>query len=89
LSRACIPEDWAFSTSLWRQPATNVRDKENFDNVMRERRTPNQPCRLLSATHSVQGWWAVFEDGKVVINTTQLQKFKATYAALQGNLRLS
>jgi len=64
-------------------------NKEAFDEIMRQQRTVEKSHRLLSAVHSLYGWWAVFDDNSLVVNTRQLQKFKAAYAALRGNLRLS
>ena len=62
-------------------------NKENFDKMMRAVRDPNTGSyRLLSATHSVAGWWAVFDNNTVVFSSNQLQEFRATYKALQANL---
>ena len=41
---------------------------------------------MLYAAHSVMGWWAAFDNKKVVLSSTQLQQFRDAYAALQGNL---
>ena len=58
-------------------------DHKKFDQMMRP--ALGQPPRLRFA-HSGDGWWAFFDDGKVVLSTSQLMKFRATYSSLQENL---
>jgi Domain of unknown function (DUF4062) len=63
--------------------------KEKFDELMRGSVHPaakGEGNRMLYATHSVMGWWAAFDNHKVVLSSTQLQQFRNAYAALQGNL---
>lgn len=64
--------------------------KEEFDKMMRQTRDPNSASfRLRRATHSVAGWWAIFDSNTVVFSSNQLREFRAMYKALQGNLSMS
>jgi hypothetical protein len=69
-------------------------NKENFDKIMRTARhpaagDPRESFALRFASSSVVGWWAAFDNSQVVLSSRQLERFRATYAALQGNLALS
>jgi hypothetical protein len=69
--------------------------KENFEKMMRTAGHPaardptdRSSFALLSASASVGGWWAAFDNNQVVLSSRQLERFRTTYAALQGNLAL-
>jgi uncharacterized protein DUF4062 len=68
---------------------------EEFDKMMRTSRHPatrkpgDRSFALRFASSNVDGWWAAFDDNKVVLSSTQLGQFKATYMALQGNLAVT
>lgn len=63
-------------------------DREGFDAMFRQPDHPAGSPYMRQATSNMHGWYGIFTDNRVVLNSTMADYFEKSQASLQGRLKM-
>lgn len=63
-------------------------DHAAFDLLLRAANRPEGAAYMRQATTNMHGWYGLFTDNRVVLNSTMLDYFEKSQASLQGRLKI-